>query len=55
MQFDSLADALAMAGHGIYVWSVFSLATITVVALLVLPVLRCRRFMRVQRRRQSEG
>ncbi|MCZ6831351.1 MAG: heme exporter protein CcmD [Gammaproteobacteria bacterium] len=45
MQFDSLAAALAMNGHGGYVWSVYLIAALVVVFLLLGPVLRSRRIM----------
>ncbi|MEP5764511.1 MAG: heme exporter protein CcmD [Halieaceae bacterium] len=48
MQFDSLAAALAMDGHGAYVWFV-ALVTFAVIAgLLLLPSLSSRRFLREQ-------
>ncbi|MCY4428733.1 MAG: heme exporter protein CcmD [Halieaceae bacterium] len=51
MQFESLTAAWNMAGHGPYVWFVFAAAALTVTALLVAPVLRSRRVIRLQRRR----
>ena len=56
MQFDTLAAALAMDGHGPYVWSVVLVAVLVVLQLLVGPALRSRRFMVEQRsvlRRES--
>ena len=58
MQFDSLAAALAMDGHGAYVWSVVLVAVLVVLQLLIGPALRSRRFMVEQRsvlRRESGG
>ena len=49
MQFDSLAAALAMSGHGGYVWSVYLIAALVVVFLLLGPVLRSRRIMSQRR------
>ena len=51
MQFESLGAAWNMAGHGPYVWFAFAAAAVTVTALLVAPVLRSRRVIRLQRRR----
>ncbi len=51
MQFDSLAAALAMEGHGGYVWTVYVVATLVVLFLLLGPVLRSRRIA-VERRWQ---
>jgi heme exporter protein D len=45
MQFDSLAAALEMGGHGGYVWSVYLLAVLVVMFLLLGPVLRSRRII----------
>ncbi len=49
MQFDSLAAALAMGGHGAYVWAVAVVTLWVIVYLLLAPVLRSRRFMQEQR------
>jgi heme exporter protein D len=43
VQFDSVAAALAMDGHGAYVWFVFAVAAMIAVALIVVPTLRHRR------------
>ncbi len=48
MQFDSLAAALSMGGHGPYVWFVFAAALLVALALLLLPRLRGRRIAREQ-------
>ncbi len=46
MYFDSLPAALAMEGHGAYVWGSY-LVTVAVIAMVVMaPVLRRRRFLR---------
>ena len=52
MQFDSFAEAMAMGGHGSYVWFVYGAACLVVVLLLAGPVLRNRRIVREQRGRQ---
>ena len=49
MQFDSIAAALAMDGHGPYVWAVVFISTVVIVGMLLLPVLSSRRFMAEQR------
>jgi heme exporter protein D len=54
VQFDSLAAALAMDGHGVYVWSVVVVSTLVAGALLLLPGLSARRFLREQRARLRE-
>jgi heme exporter protein CcmD len=47
--FDSLQAALAMGGHGVYVWSVVLVSTLISIGLLVLPALSARRFLARQR------
>ena len=49
MQFDSFSAALAMGGHGGYVWTVAVVTLWVIVYLLMAPVLRSRRFMEEQR------
>ncbi len=49
MQFESLAAAMEMAGHGGYVWSVVVFTVVVIAYLLLAPVLRSRRFMVEQR------
>jgi heme exporter protein D len=49
VQFDSLAAALAMDGHGPYVWAVVFASTLVIVGLLLLPTLSSRRLLREQR------
>lgn len=60
MQFDSLAEFIAMGGHGPYVWSVYAITTVVLVALVVAPLRRRRRFwaeqaMRLKREQQLAG
>lgn len=43
MQFDSLAAALSMDGHGSYVWFIYVSAALVVAWMLITPVLRSRR------------
>ncbi len=49
MQFDSLAAALEMNGHGGYVWSVYLIAALVVLFLLLGPVLRSQRIKLLRR------
>jgi heme exporter protein D len=49
VQFDSFAEALAMGGHGAYVWFVYGAACLVVILLLAGPVLRNHRIIREQR------
>ncbi len=45
MYFDSLQAALAMDGHGVYVWAVVAASVVICVGLLVLPARSARRFI----------
>ena len=49
VQFDSLAAALEMNGHGGYVWSVYLAAALVVVFLLLGPFLRSRHIVQERR------
>lgn len=46
MQFESVAAALAMGGHGVYVWTVALVSAAVVAGLLVVPHLSSRRLLR---------
>lgn len=51
MHFDSLADFLAMGGHGLYVWLAYSIALVIVVFNIASPILRKKQFMADYRKR----
>lgn len=51
-QFSSLAEFLAMNGHGPFVWACWLIATVVMLMLLLMPVLQTRSFFRRQRRLQ---
>lgn len=51
MHFDSLADFIAMGGHGLYVWLAYSIALVIVVFNIVSPILRKKQFMADYRKR----
>ena len=48
MQFDSLAAFLSMEGHGIFVWSVYAIALVVMVGLVVAPLRKNRQFFTEQ-------
>lgn len=59
VEFDSFADFLAMGGYGVFVWSVYGITTVVLVALVLAPLRKSRRFwidqaMRIKRERISE-
>jgi heme exporter protein D len=49
MQFDSLAAIWEMSGHGPFVWSAYAIAAVTLIAIVVAPLQRRRRFFIEQR------
>jgi heme exporter protein D len=49
MQFDSLAAAWSMNGHGPFVWSAYMLAALILLATVWVPLQRHRRFFSEQR------
>ena len=49
MYFDSFAAALAMEGHGAYVWAVVVVSSLVIAGMLLLPSMASRRFLREQR------
>ena len=51
VQFDGVADFLAMGGHGIYVWSAYLIAAGVVLFTVFWPLWRRRRFFVLQRGR----
>ncbi len=58
MYFDSLGAALAMDGHGVYVWSAYAISLVVVVLILLVPRRRQRRFLRRlagEQKRQQQG
>jgi len=58
MYFDSLAAALAMGGHGAYVWSAYGLTILVLALILTLPRRRRNRFLRqlaAEQKRQQQG
>ncbi len=45
MYFDSVSAALAMGGHGAFVWSAYLISTLVVIATLLGPWRRQRKFL----------
>lgn len=46
MYFESLAAALAMDGHGVFVWSAYLITLLVVVVMLYAPRHREKQFLR---------
>ena len=38
MQFDSFSDAIAMGGHGPYVWGAYAITLVVVMVILLRPI-----------------
>jgi heme exporter protein D len=62
MYFNSVADLLAMDGHGVYVWSAVAITLVVMAWVLVAPLISRRQLLRdvardIQResQRQSAG
>ena len=52
MQFDSLSDAIAMGGHGPYVWGAYAFTLVVVMIILLRPIVATRQ-LRAEIRRTS--
>ena len=49
MQFDSVSAIWTMGGHGPFVWSAYAIAAAILIAIIVAPLQRRRRFFIEQR------
>jgi heme exporter protein D len=49
-QFESLADFIAMSGHGPYVWASYAITFIALVFLLVNPLLQKKALIKQQKK-----
>jgi heme exporter protein D len=54
MYFASLADLIAMNGHGIYVWSAYAIGYAVLAALIMQPLARHAALSRQVRQQQDE-
>ena len=54
-QFDSLADFMAMAGHGPYVWISYAVSLAVMLYLVVSPLLRRRTTLRAVRLEEARS
>lgn len=57
MSFNSVAEFLAMGGHGVYVWLSYGVTLVTLVLGVILPLARRRQVLRelAQRLRREEA
>lgn len=49
-QFESLADFLAMSGHGPYVWASYAITFAALIFLILSPVLQQKAFIKQQQK-----
>lgn len=49
-QFESLADFMAMSGHGPYVWASYVITFIALIFLVVNPVLQQKKLIKQQQK-----
>jgi heme exporter protein D len=49
----SLQEFLAMGGYGFYVWTSYGIATIILVANVILPIIKRKTFLRQQALKQK--
>lgn len=54
MQFNSFSDAMAMGGHGPYVWGAYAITLVVVMVILLRPIAATRR-LQSEIRRASSG
>lgn len=52
-QFESIADFIAMNGHGSYVWASYAITFAVLVFLLVSPLLQKKAFVKQQIKQQK--
>ena len=53
MQFDSFSDAIAMGGHGPYVWGAYAITLVVVMVILLRPIVATRQLQSEIRRASS--
>lgn len=49
-QFESMADFIAMNGHGAYVWASYAITLIVLIVLVISPVLQKKAFIKQQQK-----
>lgn len=52
-QFESIADFIAMNGHGSYVWSAYAITFAVLIFLLVSPLMQKKAFVKQQQKQQK--
>ena len=52
-QFESIADFIAMNGHGPYVWAAYAITFAVLIYLLISPLLQKKSFIKQQQKLQK--
>jgi len=52
-QFESIADFIAMNGHGSYVWASYAITFAVLIFLLISPLVQKRAFVKQQQKQQK--
>ena len=52
-QFESIADFIAMNGHGPYVWTSYAITFAVLIFLLISPLLQKKAFVKQQQKQQK--
>ena len=52
-QFESIADFIAMNGHGPYVWASYTITFAVLIFLLISPLLQKKAFVKQQQKQQK--
>lgn len=52
-QFESIADFIAMNGHGSYVWASYAITFAVLIFLLASPLLQKKAFVKQQKKQQK--
>lgn len=52
MYFDSFSDLIQMGHHGFYVWTAYGIGVSVLIALMLLPLSKNKRFFEEQKRQQ---
>jgi heme exporter protein D len=52
MYFQNFADFIVMDGHGIYVWTVFAISTVSILTLVLSPIRAKKQFFKQEYQHQ---
>ncbi|MEH6550900.1 MAG: heme exporter protein CcmD [Pseudomonadales bacterium] len=55
MYFSSITDLMYMDGHGPYVWGVYAVAALMLLAMVISPLMSQRQFFAIELQRQRRA